>query len=558
MRRFVLAILCCLLLVTTVSAAGTVEDLQSNTLVAASGRCSVTLTLQISVDAAPSQLALPLPAAAHDITVNGTAARAPFVGSLRQVDLTDAVTSAGIHTLLIHYELPDAVREENGQLVLTLELLSGFSLPVERMRFTVTLPGKPEKKASFVSTYLQESVESVMDYQVNGSTISCDVATRLRDHENLTMRLAVSEELFPQSVAKRWSLGRDDLIMYGLTLLALLYWLLTMRCGIPRGNRRSTPPEGLTAGEVGTRLCGLGVDFTMMVISWARMGYLQIHMTDSGRVLLHKRMDMGNERSEFENRCFRSLFGRRSVTDGTGFHYAALCRKASRARPGIRSCFRRNSGNPLVFRGIAAAIGFVAGISLAAAFTNDTVWRVLLGIFLSLLGTAMCWQIQAAAASLFLRKRTALILALCSTLLWILLGGWSGQWPVVVLVLVTQWLAGFAAAFGGRRTEAGKQILSDLLGLRNYLVTVSGSTLRQNLERNPDYYYSIAPFALAMGVDRALAYRLGETRLPGCQWLTTGMDGHMTAGEWNQLLRSTVSALDERQLRLPLERITGK
>jgi hypothetical protein len=296
----------------------------------------------------------------------------------------------------------------------------------------------------------------------------------------------------------------------------------------------------------------------MMVISWARMGYLQIHMTDSGRVMLHKRMDMGNERSEFENRCFRSLFGRRAVTDGTGFHYAELCRKASRARPGIRSCFRRNSGNPLVFRGIAAAIGFVAGISLAVAFATDTVWRVLLGIFMSLLGTAMSWQIQSAAAAMFLRKRRALILALCSTLLWMLLGGWSGQWPVAIFVLVTQWLAGFAAAFGGRRTETGKQILVDILGFRRYLVTVSGTTLRQNLERNPDYYYRIAPFALAMGVDRALAYRLGETRLPGCQWLTTGMDGHMTAGEWNQLLRSTVSALDERQLRLPLERITGK
>jgi hypothetical protein len=39
---------------------------------------------------------------------------------------------------------------------------------------------------------------------------------------------------------------------------------------------------------------------------------------------------------------------------------------------------------------------------------------------------------------MFLRKRTSLILALCSTLLWILLGGWAGQWPVVILVLVTQ------------------------------------------------------------------------------------------------------------------------
>ena len=339
--------------------------------------------------------------------------------------------------------------------------------------------------------------------------------------------------------------------------LALAYWLLALRT-LPTFKRAVQLPEGFCAGQLGSLVGGGGMELSLAVLSWAELGYILIEPDRRGRVLLRKRMDMGNERSEFENRCFRSLFGRRAVTDGTGFHYAALCRKASRARPGIRSCFRRNSGNPLVFRGIAAAIGFVAGISLAAAFTQDTVWRVLLGIFLSLLGTAMCWQIQAAAASLFLRKRTALVLALCSTLLWILLGGWSGQWPVVILVLVTQWLAGFAAAFGGRRTETGKQILSDILGLRNYLVTVSGSTLRQNLERNPDYYYSIAPFALAMGVDRALAYRLGETRLPGCQWLTTGMDGHMTAGEWNQLLRSTVSALDERQLRLPLEHVTGK
>jgi hypothetical protein len=122
---------------------------------------------------------------------------------------------------------------------------------------------------------------------------------------------------------------------------------------------------------------------------------------------------------------------------------------------------------------------------------------------------------------------------------------------VAVFVLVTQWLAGFAAAFGGRRTETGKRILSELLGLRRYFLSASGTALRQNLENNPDYYYTIAPFALAMGVDRALAYRFGDARLPGCPWLTTGMDGHLTAGEWNQLLRSAVYALDERQLRLP-------
>jgi hypothetical protein len=289
-RRFIIAILCCLLLTTTVSAAGSVEDLQSSTLISDSGSCEVTLTMSITLDTVPARLDFPLPKDARDITVNGGAAHTSISGSLRLVDLSDAVSAAGTHTVVIHYDLPDAVREEKEQLVLTVELLSGFALPVERLRFTVTLPGKPEHKASFVSTYLQESVESVMDYKVSGSTISCELATSLRDHEALTMQLLVSEEMFPQSVTKQWQVGRDDLVMYSFAVLALIYWLIAMRCLPPQKARSTTEPEGFTAGELGTRLCGHGVDFTMMVISWARMGYLQIHMTDSGRVMLHKRM----------------------------------------------------------------------------------------------------------------------------------------------------------------------------------------------------------------------------------------------------------------------------
>ena len=77
-------------------------------------------------------------------------------------------------------------------------------------------------------------------------------------------------------------------------------------------------------------------------------------------------------------------------------------------------------------------------------------------------------------------------------------------------------------------------------------------------EEIEEYFYSMAPYALALGIDKAFAHRFGGKQLPGCPWLTTGMDGHLTADEWNQLLRSTVTALDERQLRLPFERFNSK
>ena len=151
MRRIFLLFLCCLLLTTAVSAAGSVSDLQNSTLVAANGSCEVTLTMELTLDAVPAELNFPLPTTARDITVNGSIARTSLTETARLVSLSDAVPSAGTHTIVLHYDLPDAVRDEKGQLFLTIPLLSGFSFPINRMRFTVTLPAPPEKKASFVS-----------------------------------------------------------------------------------------------------------------------------------------------------------------------------------------------------------------------------------------------------------------------------------------------------------------------------------------------------------------------------------------------------------------------
>ena len=47
-------------------------------------------------------------------------------------------------------------------------------------------------------------------------------------------------------------------------------------------------------------------------------------------------------------------------------------------------------------------------------------------------------------------------------------------------------------------------------------------------------------------------------RLSGCPYLTTGMDGHLTASDWSKLLRRAVNILDERQKRLPLEQLLKK
>lgn len=548
MRRIFSILLCLLLLTTAVSAAGSVSRLDSSTTISANGTCQVTLVVQLLLDSVPETLRYPLPAAARDITLNGSSAKTSQDSLNRWVDLRSVITTAGTHTFTIHYTLPDTVTEQaNGSLQLQLQLLSGFDYPIEAMSFTVTLPGEVTEKPDFSSTYHPASVELLMSYTMENGVITGSFKEGLKDHENLTMTLTVPESVFPQTIVKRWAMSTDDIAMYALAILAALYWLLRLRCPIPRRVHRTQPPEGITAGELGCCLVGQGVDLNTLVLCWAQMGYLSLELGRNRRLLLHKRMDMGNERSEFEMRCFKTLFGGRHTVDASGEHYARLGRKAARSFPQAGGYFRHHTGNPNVIRCLGAGIGACAGISLATAFATDTVWQVALGLILVPLGAVTCWTLQALPRSLHLRHKAPLLPALMLAAIWFVLSTWAAEVNVALFVTLTQLLIGLACAYGGRRTELGKQAMSQILGLRRYLRRIDAQQLQQLLRADPEYYFTMVPWAMALGVDRRFARSFGAAKLPACPYLSTRTDTALTARQWNELLRQAMSIMDERQ-----------
>ena len=75
------------------------------------------------------------------------------------------------------------------------------------------------------------------------------------------------------------------------------------------------------SGEVGSILSLQGGNLNMMVFSWAQLGYLLIEAKSGGKVRLYRQMEMGNERSAFEQRCFKQLFGRRDTVDAGSVRY---------------------------------------------------------------------------------------------------------------------------------------------------------------------------------------------------------------------------------------------
>ncbi len=563
MRRFMILCLCiCTVLGLAVSAgaATTVSDASITASVTSDGSCQITADLLLHLDRAVEELSFPIPASARGVTLNGSPAWTSRSGDSQLIKLDRLVGSvAGDITIRIQYTLPNTVKyNEEDKLILTLPLLSGFLFPVDKMDFTVSLPGNNQVKPHFSSSYYKESIEADMSFQFSGSTITGSVPLQLKDRETLTMTLEVTEEMFPQDPIRQWSMGTSDVVMILLGVLALAYWIAFLRCAPFLRSRSTQPPEGYSAGELPCALTGQGMDLTMMVLTWAQLGYILIHVEDSGRVTLHKRIEMGNERSPAELRLFKKLFGKRRSVDGTGYHYASLCRAAGAGNGDVQDLFRRNNGNPRPFRLLCALIGGLGGIGIGYVLAGDALLGILVIAILALLGLISAWFIQTWAKGLHSYDKTALLLGLGLSLVWILLGGLAGMWAVAACIVGVQLLASLAWLYGGRRTPTGRRTVGQILGLRAYLKKMNPRETQRLQQQDPDSFFVLAPYAIALGVGRPFAKAFGKRRLRGCPYLTTGMDGHMTAWEWYQIMERCVHTLNSRKKRLFLERLMGR
>ena len=418
------------------------------------GDCLVSMTVNLRIEASDEGLTFPLPYSASDITMNGSSVASSRVGDKTLVSVGRVIGGmTGEFPVRFDYILPKAVGvTADRQLQLTLPMLCGFDYPVESLSFIITLPDNVENKPLFTSTYQQIGFASNLDPAANGNMITGASANTLNDQDSVTMTMSVSKDMFP-SVSTYQRTGNPEIVpMAILAGAALVYWLIFLRTLPPHRQRTAVPPEGISAGELGCRVTMTGGDLTMMVLSWAQMGYLLIQ-SQGGRVLLHKQMDMGNERSLFEVRVFQTLFQNRRSVDCRSSGYAKLCAKTAAMVPGEKTMCRSRPGSRKIFRLLLCLSQLFCGVCVAMNMTSIPVLQILFSVIFGVLSAVSAWEIHEFALHILSRDRTRAWVALGICLFWVLLGLVAGQvWVPLVSVLV-QLLMGFLAAYGGMRTE---------------------------------------------------------------------------------------------------------
>lgn len=506
-RFLAVALMCCLLLNIPVLALSRATDVLGNATVDADGSCLVELTITVQLDSAHANLTFPLPADAKEIRLGGQPAQAKLTDGKLQVQLPEL--PAGRHTFLVHYRLPAVVRTEKGRTFLSLPLLSSFPLDIDRVEFTVTLPGAITGRPVFFSGYNGENIR--LDTSLTGNTLLASTQEQLKGYETLRLELDVEPEMFTVTGASL--LSKWDWACLVLIVLAMVYFVLTLMPKFYVRSRSYTAPEGITAGEVGCCLTGSGTDLSMMVLSWAQLGYLQLELDRRGRLLLHKQMEMGNERSYHEGRIFQILFGRRATVDAASAHYARILRKVAGRSPLHKQLYMPRSGDMRIFRILCCGAGLCSGVQMLPG-------RPFLAFLMGLLALVLSFGLQAGGKCIPLRSKLPLLVALCCGGIWILLGNLTDAMGRAIMMVLFQFLVGLLSAYGGKRSQLGQRVLTQLMGLRHHMLTAHSIDLQQLQQKNPNYFYEMIPYALAMGIDRKFARRFDQkAALPECLWL---------------------------------------
>ncbi len=552
MRRIIAVILCILLLSTTVFADNAAASYSSTAAVNSTGSCQISLSLNIRLDTPVNSLTFPLGSDVSSVSVNGGRASLTAVGNVTHIKLTHLNNQAGTFPLSIQYVANNVISldDDNKQFV-SIPILTGFKYPVESLQFSITMPGEFDQTPEFLSGYHGQDIEKSMSFSVSGTTISGSTTEPLKDSETLYMKLYTPEGMFPLAARSGETLFFDHLAMALFVGLALLYWLITMRRKPFWVTSTPNPPGGLSAGNIGSYLVHAHADLSMMVIQWAQMGYLEIHVDKRSRIFLHKKMEMGNERSAFESKCFSILFPRKHpMIEATSTRYAHMCHQVAassrRRNPGLQP----RSGSPVLFRILACIPVLFAGIAIGDCIhASSPEIKVLWMVVMAIAAAFSCWHIQQGMFWMYLRNRQDLFVScilsaavlmvslLCDAIVY---GAIAVFWAI---------LSGLMAAYGGKRSESGKQICTGILGLRRYLCSTPPSELQRILRCNPEFYYELAPFALALGVDRQFAKQFGSAHLPSCKWLLTPAPSPRTPDEWYPLLRQTVRLMKDSQPR---------
>ena len=412
-----------------------------------------------------------------------------------------------------------------------------WDAPIAAGAFTVTLPKSFDtQKVEFTGGRYGGVDTGLVDWSVSGNTISGQLTRSLSPGEGITLRVNLPDGYF---VGVRTDLGLV-VLLYAITLAAgaagIFLWFKLGRDEKLVPTIEFYPPEGLTSADVGYIIDGYSdnEDLISLIIYWASKGYLKIEETDPGFVL-YKLQELPMDAKSYENILFQGLFhSRDSVSDKEleeKFHSTLESSKTQLKdyfqSSKSRLIFTRSSQVARVLASLIAIVP-IAALALLGSYIKvvSELWFVPVALFAVLFLVSLIlmmvtydrWNSQSSGKRLGLFGGSCVLCGV-SLLFLMCYGVYIVSMPAATLLCIgASVLLALLAVVMKKHTPQGQAWTEKILGLREFIETAELDRINTLVEENPEYFYSVLPFAYVLGLTDKWAKQFESIAVPPPTW----------------------------------------
>lgn len=438
---------------------------------------------------------------------------------------------------------------------------SYWDTTIENVSFRITMPKSFDASKLSIYTNLNENQYKV---QVVNNLITGQSLAPLYSREGFTIKLDLPDNYF--TFAKPLD---PTPYVTGISLFLLIVAIgLYMKFGVDEKvivTVEFTAPNDISSAEVGYIQDGSidDRDLISLLLDWANRGYLSIKETEEDALELTKLQDIDQRRPMYEKRMFQALFKKNNVITTKELNEKFYVHM-TQAKQDLHSYF--NQPENLIFTKTSGVLqvflALVCTLPLAGLVAYQ--WYswfydglgIFIGIVVLLLGLAtcgtLCWlQLRWRSAKPGLRLGACIgvlvlmvILAVITLTITVMC---NGSLLLVGLNFVILEILFLLCCFMGKRTSHGTLIYGRVLGLSDFIQTAEAERLVMLVKEDPHYFYSILPYAYAMGFTDLWAQHFKNLSIEPPTWyvgsgdLTTIMMIHHLNRSMNTLNQTMTS-----------------
>ena len=498
-----------------------------------------------------------------DIDVEDTGYRANIASGANTITINDVEKlSEGKHSYTIKYKIQEFEdRDSENDMFYFTVLPPEWKQPIGNVDITVNFPDDfPwEDMQCYAGQFGVQDVNNRAVFKADESSKTVSIkGEKIPENYGITLKAELNDSYWKGALSGRWVLIAIPCVMIGILLLLGLLWLIGGRDPKIEKTVENKPLEGIVPAEIGYIFNGeVSIrDILMIIIDFARKGYLKISEYEPKRYRLFRKEEPSDEEKFYRN-AYNILF--EDVYKERAIEMEDLGERLMRVRDAIKDDIAAGyaSADSSPFTPLSKVFRYIGGALLAVGLGVANALAYLYQYYpINYPESLAVTVISAVAVYLFCRavdrrdsqsdvnNRSAEIMSGAALLIAVAYVAYAvytrtGSIMTAIALILAAVLSFLFISIMRARGKDNAMLVMRLRQLRNFIYHPTPKELLENHLADDNYYYDMLEYALTSGAEESWAISFLTLNVAEPDWYSDDVEGHAYSN-----LREDVTTVD--------------